>query len=973
MGSCLTSAIRRDYAQHGSHFDITVLRPLIMTPRIRGILICMGKGGVDLMPVKCGGSRILHWVSRAFIAFVCLQASVSVALAQNATPTQQQLETFKNLPPDQQQAVLKALSGSSTNGTSAKQEPLSMPSTMTPVGNEKLSTPQIPTQPLPPRIDATATLILGVEVLEIEGAPITAAQRLILDDRRARILAANPYLLDAQGRLALPFLPPIALKGLLAEEAAQRLNADPRLAGLMFTVALLPLEPVGTEALKPFGYDLFTEVPTTFAPATDVPVPANYVVGPGDTFIIDFFGKTAGHYSLVVSREGRLQLPNVGAMQVAGLSFEEVSEQIQQRISHQNIGVQASVSMGELRSIRVFIVGDVTRPGSYTVSGLSTITNALFASGGVSTVGSLRKIELKRDGAVVGRFDLYDLLLSGDSSADRRLLPGDVIFVPPVGVTAGIAGQILRPAVYELRTGQTVDELLVLSGGIAADADPRAARLERIDAQRRRTIVNLDLTSTTGRSVALRAGDVLTVPKVLDERVGTVTLEGYVQRPGQSAWREGMRLTDLIGSLDALKLNADQRYVLIRRERLPDRRIEVLSADAALAFANPHTSADPVLQSLDRVIVFSLQKDRRAELGTLLDEIKLQVRDNQAVSTVFVNGRVRAPGEYPLQVGMRVSDLLRAGGGLDDAAYAGDAELTRFEVLNGEKRQTEVLNLNLSEILHANSAADRELKPYDVLVVQRTPQWNEQGSVTLQGEVKFPGVYPLRKGETLRSVIERAGGLSDEAYPEGTVFTRLDVQQQQQQQIDTLAARMQTDLSVLALQTAQTAAQTQTNSSTLALGQSLLSQLRSSKATGRLVVDLKSALGGGAGSDTDLLLEDGDTIRIPKLKQYVAVVGEVQNPTAHIWRKQQSREGYIAASGGTTRNADKKRIYVVRANGGVESADGKWWNRRNLEMRPGDTIVAPLDAERMRALPLWTSVTQIIYNLAVAVAAVNSF
>lgn len=908
---------------------------------------------------------------RAFTVLMVAVALGNFATAQ--TPTAQQLETFRNLPADQQQTILNSLSGSSSGAAGTSQTPLSNPTTTAPdPGASSAATATLATDLGPPRVTGASTLILTVEVNATDD--VTSAQQSTLMDRRARILAANPYLLDAQGRLTLPFLPAIALKGLKVDEAAQRLNADPRLAGLTFKVSLLPLEPVDSEALKPYGYDLFTDVPTTFAPATDIPVPSDYIIGPGDTVVIDLFGKSTGHYSLVVSREGRLQLPNIGPMQVAGLSFENARTQIEQRISQQTLGVQASVTMGELRSIRIFITGDVKRPGSYTVSGLSTMTNALFASGGVSNVGSLRNIQLKRNGANIGRLDLYELLLSGDSSDDRRLMPGDVLFVPPLGVTAGISGQALRPAIYEFKDGQTVADLLALSGGLSPDADPRVARLERIDGQRQRTVLNLDLTAPAGRSISLRAGDVLTVPKVLEERVGTVSLEGYVQRPGQSAWREGLRLTDLIGSMDALRLNADQRYVLIRREHLPDRRIEVLSADLSRAFAARGSQYDPALQSGDRVFVFSLQKDRGTELSGVLNELKMQVRDNQAVPTVFINGRVRAAGEYPLQASMKVSDLLRAGGGLDDSAFAGTAELTRFEIIDGEKRQTEVLQLELAAISAGNLAADRELKPYDVLTVQRTPEWYEQGSVVLRGEVKFPGTYPLRKGETLRSVIERAGGLTDEAYAEGTVFTRIDVQQQQQQQIDTLAARMQTDLSVLALQTSQTSTtQNQNSTSTLALGQSLLSQLRSSKATGRLVVDLNGTLKAASGSDTDLRLEDGDTISIPKLKQFVAVVGEVQNPTAHVWRKGKDRDDYLNLSGGTTRNADKKRIYVVRADGSVQVVANSWFNDGNMEIKPGDTVVAPLDAERMRPLPLWTSVTQIIYNLAIAVAAVNSF
>ena len=642
-------------------------------------------------------------------------------------------------------------------------------------------------------------------------------------------------------------------------------------------------------------------------------------------------------------------------------------------MGEQTIGTEAIVSMGTLRSIRVFITGEVKRPGSYTVSGLSTMVNALFVSGGVTKVGSLRDVQLKRDGRIVGRMDLYDLLLNGDTSKDERLLPGDVLFVPPVGLTVGIAGEVIRPAIYELKQGQTIADLLSLAGGVLPDADPVVARLERIDSQRQRTVLDLDLSAPSGGATTLHAGDVLTVPKVLDELTGTVTLEGYVQRPGQSAWREGMRLTDLVGSLDALKLNADKRYVLIRREHLPGRRIEVLSADLSQAFAARGSASDPMLQSGDHVIVFSLQSDRGTELSSVMRELKMQVRDNRAIPTAFINGRVRAPGEYPLQDSMTITDLIRAGGGLDDSAFTGEAELIRYEVVNGEKRETEVLKLNLAAALAGDAESNVTLRPYDTLTVQRTPEWTDRGLVQVRGEVRFPGTYPLRKGETLRSVIERAGGLTEDAYPLGTIFTRVEVRQQQQQQIESLAKRMQSDLSVLALQNAQSTVSQNQSNNTLALGQSLLSQLQNSTATGRMVINVDAAMNASSGSPDDLLLEDEDTISVPRLKQFVTVVGEVQNPTAHVWRKGQNRDDYLQLSGGTTRNVDKDRIYVVRADGSVATAQSGWLKSGNVDIQPGDTVVAPLDAGKIRPLPLWTSVTQIIYNLAIAAAAVNSF
>lgn len=885
------------------------------------------------------------------------------------TPTPEQIEMFRNLPPEQQQAVLEALRGRAGGG-----------------GAVQLSSPAIP--PVPPRqdiesarrdkrespqetgadsqrISGNSTLIVDARLREgIEATPL-------LTGRRERINAGNPYQLDEDGRISLPSLPPINLSGLTGEQAAQRLNYDPRLAGLEFSVTLLPIRPVGVDALKPFGYDLFEDASsTTYAPR-DIPVPLDYRVGPGDSLVVELFGNQTGRYYLSVDRDGNVTLPQLGPIQAVGLTFDQLRSEIDRRVSEHMIGARASVTMGDLRSIRVFVVGDVMWPGAYTISSLSTITNALFISGGVSRIGSLRNIELKRGGRTVAKLDLYDLLLRGDTSKDMQLEQGDAIFVAPIGSTAGIAGQIRRPAIYEFNDGATVADLLELSGGFTPEADPRRVRLERIGPNRERIVLDLDLTEEAGRAERLLAGDVLTVPMVLEDTRG-VSLEGHVHRAGKYAWREGMRLTDLLGSLQVFRLNADQRYVLIRRESLPDRRLQVLSADALRAFEVPDTDENPVLESGDRVIVFDRSPDRGAMLESLLQDLRVQARDNQPLPIVSIRGRVRAPGEYPLEPEMTLKDLIRAGGGLDDAAYPATAELTRYAVVGNEMRKTEVVDLDLSVTELGSNGADLALRPYDVVVIRETPGWREQESITLVGEVRFPGNYPIRKGETLSSVIARAGGLTDVAFPAGSIFLREELKEQERQQIDSLVNRLQADLAVIALQSAQEAGAS--TAETLQAGQSLLAQLSDAEPTGRLVINLSRALTHKGGED-DIELRDGDQILIPRRKQYVSVIGEVQNAMTHVYKSGLTRDDYLQLSGGTTQRADEKRIYVVRADGSVVPPSGAYWFRRgsNIPLQPGDTIVVPIDTDRMRPLPLWTAVTTIIYNLAVAVAAVNSF
>jgi len=901
------------------------------------------------------GYAVALWRA-GLIALVLLAALPQFALAQSA-PTPAQLEAFRNLPPGQQQSVLDAIGGRQQGSQQDAQ--LSTPQTSIPLQRPTVADG-------PPRMGPRSTLLIAVTVREASTDEFGGA---FLTERRDRVLKGNPYQLDAEGRLTLPIAPPVNLSGLTDAQASQLLDADPRLAGLNFSVTLLPVKSEGVQGLKQFGYDVFDEVPTTFAPANDIPVPVDYRVGPGDNITVDLFGKKTGHYLLVVDRNGALTVPEFGPIQVTGLSFDEVRSEIEQRVVAQMMGVRASVTMGQLRSIRIFVVGDVARAGSYTVSGLSTITNALFASGGVSKVGSLRNIELKRGGRSVARFDLYDLLLKGDTSQDRQLDQGDAIFVPAIGSTAGVAGQVRRPAIYEFRNGTTVAELIELSGGLKPEADPRLMRLERINSNRERIVLGLDLSRAADRAQKLLAGDLLTVPQVLDDTQGVV-LEGHIERTGAHAWWQGMRLTDLLGTLNAFKLNADQRYVLIRREHSHDRRIEVLSADATRAFQARGTPADPLLQIRDRIIVFSRQADRGMPLADLLQEMSLQTRDNSPMPAVSIQGRVRAAGQYPLEQNMTVADLLRAGGGLDAAAYAAKAELTRYEVINGESRKTEVIELSLASAAGSDSSINMPLRAYDVLTIKETPDWRDQEFITLRGEVKFPGSYPIRSGETLRSVIERAGGLTQAASPKGSVFMREELKEQERKQIETLANRLQSDLALVTLQNTQS--EKDGNAEELAAGRSLLTQIRGAKPTGRLVIDLERALAREDSND-NIALRGGDQLVVPRHKPYVTVIGEVQNGTSHVWKNDLTRDDYVQLSGGTTPRADLKRIYVIRADGSVIAGKGTAWFRSGgTDLEPGDTIIVPIDAERTRPLTVWTAVTTIVYNMAVAIAAIGS-
>jgi protein involved in polysaccharide export with SLBB domain len=462
----------------------------------------------------------------------------------------------------------------------------------------------------------------------------------------------------------------------------------------------------------------------------------------------------------------------------------------------------------------------------------------------------------------------------------------------------------------------------------------------------------------------VRDGDVLRVLPNLQQLENSVRLAGNVFQPGLYQWVPGMRLRDLIPAPELVKPLSDLNYVLIRREVAPNVNVQVVSADLQIAWRSPASAANVALQPRDTIYVFNIETGRQQVLEPIIAEMTAQAAPNTPAPVVRVAGEVRAEGEYPLEPGMRVSDLLRAGGGLSEAAYATDAELTRYAIVNGEYRETELLTVNMAALLRGDTAADLVLTPYDYLSVKEVSRWRGSESVTLRGEIVFPGEYPIRRGETLSSVLQRAGGLTDQAFPKGSVFTRIDLREREKEQLDTLARRIERDLAAISI-SEPSAAQTITT------GQSLISQLRNAVATGRLVIKLDDLMVGVM--EADVVLKGGDQLIVPDQRQEVTVLGEVQYATSHLFERGLGRDDYIGKSGGLSQRADAKRMYVVRANGSVVvQAKARWFQRGGAGgIEPGDTVVVPLNVDQ--PLARWSQITQIIYNLAIAATAVARF
>jgi len=796
---------------------------------------------------------------------------------------------------------------------------------------------------------------------------LQADEKQQLSDLVDLIRLHNPYLLDSSGELQLPGIPAMALAGLTEDLATRRAGAEPALSKLQVRLTRLPLKKSGLAALKPFGYDLFDNSMLATQPMLNLPVPADYIMGPGDELTVQLFGSENEILNLQVSRDGHVSFPQLGPIEVAGRRYSDVKNDIETRVQKQMIGVRASVAMQETRTISVFVLGEAKYPGSYTVTGLATITTALFAAGGIKDVGSLRTIQLKRQGETVRTLDLYDLLMRGDSANDAKLASGDVVFIPSLGSTVSVDGEVQRPGIYELKGTASVADLIYMGGGLKPQADRDAAALVRVDAAQHRIVVNVNPSSPSAASPALRNGDALQVLRLPPQLDSGVTVQGYLYRPKYFAWHEGLRLSDVVSSVDELKPSADQNYLLIRRELPPTRRITVLSADLAAALRAPGSPADTMLMPRDTITVFDLATSRQHVIQPLMDELRVQSNLGQPTQIVHIDGRVKVPGDYPLEAGMRVTDLLRAGGSLDSAAYGTHAELSRYIVDNGEQRRTEVLSVDLAAIRAGDQSANVTLQPFDRLSIKQISGWTEQEQVTLKGEVRFPGTYTIQQGETLRSVIQRAGGLTALAFPAGSVFTRTELKEREQEQLDRFADRLRNDIAEEALEAAR--GNNSGSTSALTIGQTLLDQVKSAKAVGRLVINLQAAIHAKPGSSQDVIMRNGDQLIVPKQRQEVMVLGEVQSASSHLFDRRLTRDDYIDQSGGVTRQADRGRTYVVRADGSVDAGRRGWFSSSSgVEIRPGDAIVVPLDTERLPALVLWSAISTILYNIAIASA-----
>ena len=712
--------------------------------------------------------------------------------------------------------------------------------------------------------------------------------------------------------------------------------------------------------LPVYGRRLFDEVPTTFAPVERVPVPADYVLGPGDELLIRAWGKIDLDSRVTVDRNGQVYLPRVGTLNVAGLRYEQVEGYLHAAVSALFKDFELNVALGQLRSIQIFVLGSARQPGAYTVGSLSTLVNALFASGGPSATGSMRHIQLRRGNRLLAEFDMYDLVQKGDKSHDVSLLPGDVIFIPPIGAQIAISGNVNEPGIYELKTETTVAAALEGAGGLTSLAGAERVLLERIDNHSTRRVEEFPL-DTSGFARLLQDGDVLRIYPLSPKFENAVTLRGNVAQPGRYVWKEGMRVSDLIPS----------RNFLITRD-FWNRQNQPAPRNTDHPFGTQRASQ------------FGYQ--RGDESGNLrMDQYGNQPMDQYGNPPADQYGNPR-PGRFgdqrmdqfedqsTNQSGNQRTDQpeIQPGNQRDDMSAAsdrsGDSRMTMIatvgqnsaeinweyaviERLDEHDLSSRLIPFRLVNAIDNRASPDNQLlRAGDVVTIFSRadldlPIEKHASFVRVGGEVNAPGVYRVNPSETLRDLVVRAGGLTSHSYLYASLLTRVSTRHAQEEQLRQSTEQMERELisryANATPQAGQTAADQQAQ---LAMQQASLARLSSIRPTGRVVLELKPAATTAA-DIPDFPLEDGDTFYVPPRLSTVQVAGAVYNANAFRHEPEKRLVAYLNDAGGATREADQKRMFVIRADGTVVSRQSPknhlHGDFEKLRLLPGDAIVVP--------------------------------
>jgi len=690
----------------------------------------------------------------------------------------------------------------------------------------------------------------------------------------------------------------------------------------------------------------------------DLPVGPDYVLGSGDNLVVNLWGGHSDRLSLTIDRQGQIALPEAGTITIDGLTIAQAQSAIQKALSTQFQGEHVEISLGRLRTVRVYVVGDVQRPGAYDVSSLSTPLSALYAAGGPTSRGSLRILRQYRGKQLVREIDLYDFLLRGVRSDVERLLPGDTLLVPPVGPQVSVEGMVHRPAIYELNGEKTLNQVLDLAGGVLATASLKQINVERIEAHQRRTMFSLQLPDNQDEAkqklaaFKVQDGDDVVISQILPYNEQAVYLEGHVYRPGKYPYRDGMTINDLLHSYqDVMPEPADHAELI--RLQAPDFRPVTISFNLPDVLIGNDSIK---LQPFDLIRIFG-----RYEI------------DSPRVS---IEGEVLRPGAYPMSQGMTVADLVRAAGGFKRSAYREEADLSSYVVQDGQNVLLNHSTFAVQRALDGDKSADAALKPGDVVSIRQLTGWEDIGvSVTVSGEVGHAGTYGIQTGERLSTLLKRAGGFRETAYPAGAVLERVQVRQLGEKARAEMIRRIETTPISFSAGVLSAGDQADLQKAAQQQRDQVLTALRNHPANGRLVINISMDIGKWENTPADVELRPGDTLTIPKRENFVLVSGQVYNQAAITYVPGKDGDWYLRQAGGVTQSGNKGATFVVRANGSVVGHTSSWLtgNSLNVRMRPGDTIIVP---EKGIGSQVWKNVisaAQIMSSVAITGAVAGIF
>ena len=766
-----------------------------------------------------------------------------------------------------------------------------------------------------------------------------------------------------------------------------------------------------------FGLSFFTQEISTFAPVDDVSVPDNYILGVGDSMVIQMMGTATERYNQEIARDGTIFIESLGVISVAGLSMKQAVEMINKRVVNELFGSTVSISLGKLKAINIFLAGEIKNPGMYSVSSLTSITQALYQAGGITELGSIRNIQVLRNGEKINIFDAYNLLIKGDSTNDIRLKSGDVVLIPPYQAIAEVKGESRRPMLYEISPGETVADLIVMSSGFSENASlSDSVLLTKTSAGLPLKAVTLNLLNQDDLKTVIGMDDTLIIPKANINPRNFIEITGAAHRTGLVGWQEGMKLSDIITDVNKdFPQYVDLEFSMIARKPNPFSDFTFLSFSLRDFFQNDKYQ-DLELYEYDQIVFFSSTPNDAAEidsdqnvlspdksvfsepidtnrslntedlnissidnadltrnkelseqskeftraklLAPFIELIRLNASLKNPMQLVSIIGAVPYPGIYPLFEDASTKDLIRAAGGFTNVAYADSIELRRNK-LGSVAYSTELIELSgLDDNLTANTI---KLKALDHLTVRAYSNLNQNNSIMLTGEFIFPGKYVVGMGESLLSVIERAGGFTENAFIEGAVYLKNNVKLDDLKRMKEYSNQIKRNYSASSL--------TQESTSKMNVDQfnSILSLLESVEPTGRVSIDLKGQ------NLKDYFVGNNDTLHIPAKSLNISVVGEVNVINSLEYKEEYTIDDYLQLSGGISQRADKNNIYIVKANGSTILLDKSSFRifGRKPQIEAGDTIVVPVDIQFKDSLTNWTQVTQLIYQSMVSIAAVK--